>query len=166
MVVGKMPPRKTLVRKSPKKPRTRGREPVEGIQLSTNIGRGATDYKGSRINHHVTPEEIIYTGTSIWRHKPSTSSTSTQVHIPGWNSLFIKFKDHNYLESTPHSDPDLRVVDDQVFQNIRCSRLHLATTRAPVFPCIEAVEWIINHTNCRNCVINNEKGECIGVFLP
>jgi len=66
----------------------------------------------------------------------------------------------------PHSDLDLKFVDDVVFQNIMWYGLHLDTTRAPIFPYIEVVECIINLTKCRNYLINNKEVECIITFLP
>jgi hypothetical protein len=47
--------------------------------------------------------------------KPGTGDTTTQVVIPGWNDIFIKFKDKNYSDSTHHSDLDIRNVDKSFF---------------------------------------------------
>jgi hypothetical protein len=44
--------------------------------------------------------------------------------------------------------------------------LHSVASRAPVLPCVELMEWVINHTRAQECKIVNEKGECIGSFLP
>jgi hypothetical protein len=36
----------------------------------------------------------------------------------------------------------------------------------PIFPCIETLGWIADHTDAMKCIVNNENGECVGVFLP
>jgi hypothetical protein len=51
--------------------------------------------------------------------RPSGGRIRTKEHIPSSNDIFINFKDYNYLESMPHSDPNLIVVDEEVSQNIR-----------------------------------------------
>jgi len=64
----------------------------------------------------------------------------------------------------PHSDPVVSEVDDKVFMNINKSCLHFVVARAHVFPCSEAIERIIYHTNLKSSMIVCEKGECIGSF--
>jgi hypothetical protein len=61
---------------------------------------------------------------------------------------------------------ELREVDDAVFPAIKKSLLHFVASRAPVMPCVELMEWVISHTKAQNCRIVNDKGECIGSFLP
>jgi hypothetical protein len=34
-----------------------------------------------------------------------------------------------------------------------------------VFPCIEALKWLIDHIDTHKCLINNENGGCVRVFL-
>jgi hypothetical protein len=41
----------------------------------------------------------------------------------------------------------------------------MVAARAPNFPCIEALEWIISHVGIKNCIINDEQGKYIGTFL-
>jgi hypothetical protein len=36
----------------------------------------------------------------------------------------------------------------------------------PSFSCIRTLGWIIDHTDVMKCIVNNENGECVGVFLP
>jgi hypothetical protein len=104
---------------------------------------------------------------SFWDTESCTRGGAiTQVPIPVWNDLFIKFKDQEYLESTPHNNLELREVDDSMFLYIRRSRLHSIASRAPFMPCVELIEWVISHTDAQNCRIINDKGECIGYFLP
>jgi len=35
-----------------------------------------------------------------------------------------------------------------------------------MLPCEDALEWIINHADRKNCLINDEQGKCVGTFLP
>jgi hypothetical protein len=38
--------------------------------------------------------------------------------------------------------------------------------KTPIFPCIEVLKWLIDHTNKHKFLINDENGGCVGVFLP
>jgi hypothetical protein len=42
----------------------------------------------------------------------------------------------------------------------------MVSIRTPVFPCIELLKWLIDHTDTQKCLINKFNGECDGVFLP
>jgi hypothetical protein len=35
-----------------------------------------------------------------------------------------------------------------------------------VFTCIELLKWLIDHNNAQKCVINDDNGQIVGVFLP
>jgi hypothetical protein len=35
-----------------------------------------------------------------------------------------------------------------------------------VFPCIELLKWLIDHVDAQKCLINDDNGECVRVFLP
>jgi hypothetical protein len=37
--------------------------------------------------------------------------------------------------------------------------------RTPIFPCIEVLKWLIEHIDTQQCLINDENGECVRVFL-
>jgi hypothetical protein len=41
----------------------------------------------------------------------------------------------------------------------------MVASRTPVFPYIEVLKWLINHTDRNKCLINDENGGCIGFFL-
>jgi hypothetical protein len=41
----------------------------------------------------------------------------------------------------------------------------MVTSRTPIFPCIEVLKWLIGHTDTQMCLINDENGGCVGVFL-
>jgi hypothetical protein len=42
----------------------------------------------------------------------------------------------------------------------------MVASRTLVFPCIELLKWLIDHTDAQRCLINDDNGGCIGVFLP
>jgi hypothetical protein len=86
--------------------------------------------------------------------------------LPQWGDLFNIINWEDYPEFIPHNDPDVRVLDDQVFLNIRRSCLHMVACQTPVLPCIETLSWIIDHTDVQKYLINDENGGCVVVFLP
>jgi hypothetical protein len=53
-----------------------------------------------------------------------------------------------------------------VFPNIRQSSLHRVASRTLIFPCIKTIGWIIDHEKMVKCTINNDKGDCFGIFIP
>jgi hypothetical protein len=69
------------------------------------------------------------------------------------------------VEMIPHSDPVVTEIDDNIFMNIRRSHLHFSAAREPIFPYIEIIEWDIIHANFKKPLIENNKGDCVGVFL-
>ena len=42
----------------------------------------------------------------------------------------------------------------------------MVSSRTLVFPCIELLKWLIDHTDTQRCLINDNNGKCVGVFLP
>jgi hypothetical protein len=86
--------------------------------------------------------------------------------LPQWGELFNKINCEEYLEYIPHSDPYVRVLDNEVFPNIRRSYLHMVVRRTPIFPCIEVPKCLIEHTDTHKCLINDDNGGCVRVFLP
>jgi hypothetical protein len=85
--------------------------------------------------------------------------------IAQWGDLFNIISREEYPAYIPHSDQDVRVLDDQVFPNIRRLYLHMVSSRTLVFPCIEVMKWLIDHTNRHKCLINDENGGCVIFFL-
>jgi hypothetical protein len=83
-------------------------------------------------------------------YRDMDTSTTSKVPLPTWNDLYNKIHHDDFPEFTPHSDPEVRVLDDHVFQNIKLSSLYMVASRTLVFPCVESLEWIINHTNAEN----------------
>jgi hypothetical protein len=41
----------------------------------------------------------------------------------------------------------------------------MVSRRTLVFPCIEVLKWLINHTDTHKCLINDGNGGWVGVFL-
>jgi hypothetical protein len=42
----------------------------------------------------------------------------------------------------------------------------MVACRTPVLPFIETLSWLIDHTDAQKCLINDENGGCVKVFLP
>jgi hypothetical protein len=59
----------------------------------------------------------------------------------------------------------MRKLDDEFFPNIQRSYLHMMARRTPVFPYIELLEWLIDHTDIQKCLINDVNGNCVRFFL-
>jgi hypothetical protein len=60
----------------------------------------------------------------------------------------------------------MRKLDDEVFVNIHKAYLHMVARRTLVFPCTELLKWLIDYNDAHKCVINDDNGQIIGVFLP
>jgi hypothetical protein len=56
-------------------------------------------------------------------------------------------------------------MDDEVFINICKDYLHMVASMTLVFPCIELLKFLIDHTNAQKCVINDDNGQIARVFL-
>jgi hypothetical protein len=41
----------------------------------------------------------------------------------------------------------------------------MVSSRTLIFPCIEFLKWIIDHTDVNKFLINDENGGCVGFFL-
>jgi hypothetical protein len=92
--------------------------------------------------------------------------TVYKLILPHWGDLFSKINQEYYLEFIPHTDLDIRMLDDGVFPNIMRSYLHMVSCQTPVLPCIETIGWIIDHTDTMKCIVNHEEGKYVGFFLP
>jgi hypothetical protein len=114
---------------------------------------------------------VIKTSTKeVFSQPPAFGDTEvnigTKTVFPRWEEIFKKIKREEFPEYTPHSDPDTRKLDDEVLLNVRKVYLHMVASRTPVFPCIELLKWLIDHTDTQICLINDDNGGCVGVFLP
>jgi hypothetical protein len=115
-------------------------------------------------------ESIIRTSTNKAFAQPpafgdTEASTGSKIMLPQWGDFFNWINWEDYPEFIPHNDPDVRMLDDQVFSNIRWSCLHMVDCRTLVFPWIETLGWIIDHTDVMKCLVNDENGSCVSVFL-
>jgi hypothetical protein len=79
--------------------------------------------------------------------KDTNTSMKSKVLLPTWLDLDNKIHHDDFLEFAPHSDPKVRELDDQMFQNIKRSSLYMVASRTLVLPFVETLEWIICHTN-------------------
>lgn len=77
-------------------------------------------------------------------------STISKVILPQWEELFNKINQECYVYFTPHNDPNVRMLDDQVFPKIQKSYLNMVAYQSPIFPCIKTLRWIIDHTYVKN----------------
>jgi hypothetical protein len=41
----------------------------------------------------------------------------------------------------------------------------MVASRTPIFPYIEVIKCLIDHTNTQKCLINDDNGGCVGFFL-
>jgi hypothetical protein len=109
-----------------------------------------------------TTKKVFIQPSAFGDTEASTGSNMALLH---WGYLLNRISQEEYLEYVPHSDPYVRALYDQVFLNIRRSYLHMVANRNPIFPYTEVLKWLIGHTNTHKCLINDENGECVGVFL-
>jgi hypothetical protein len=61
----------------------------------------------------------------------------------------------------PKQDHDLKA-----FRAIKRSKLYKVVTHAIVFPCVEAISWIVKHVDLERKHIINAKGQPMGSFQP
>jgi hypothetical protein len=135
------------------------------------VGEGSSPGATKQLEFSPRPEPVIKTSTKKVFIQPlafgdTEESTGTKTTLPHWGELFKKISQEEFPEYIPHSDPDVRALDDQVFLNIRRSYLHMVARRTLMFPYIELLQWLIDHTDTHKCLINDDNGGCVGVFLP
>jgi hypothetical protein len=156
-----MPPRNPTTRRSSRAPKLKEPE----------VGEGSSPGAAKQLEYTLRPEPVIKTTTKKVFIQPlafgdTEASTGSKMALPHWGELFNKISREEYPEYIPHSDPDVRALDDEVFPNIRRSYLHMVARRTPIFPCIEVLKWLIDHTDTHKCLINDDNGGCVRVFLP
>jgi hypothetical protein len=161
LIAGTMPPKKPSTRKSPRAPKLQESE----------IGEGSSPAVARQLEFTPKPVSVIKAITKEPFVQPpafgdTEASIGAKTTFPRWEEVFKKIKKEEPLEYTPHNDPDTRKLDDEVLPNIRRAYLHMVASRSPVFPCVELLKWLIDHTDAHKCLINDDNGECVGVFLP
>jgi hypothetical protein len=156
-----MPPRKPMTKRSPRTPKKKETEADERSTLDTVRELDFVSKTESTI-HTSTKNEfsqsMAFCDTEI--------STRSKMVLPHWGDLYRKISQEDYPDFTPQRNPDVIMLDDQVFSNITRSYLHRVACRTLVFPCIKTLGWKIDHVDIVKCTINNAEGECISVFLP
>jgi hypothetical protein len=155
-----MSSRKTITKRSSRAPKLKEAEAGEGSS------------PGTVRQFEYTPrvEPVIKTSTKKSFVQPpvfsdTKASTRSKVILPQWGDLFKRISREEYSECIPHNDLDVRALNDQVFLNIQRSYLHMVANITPVFPCIEVLKWILDHTDGHKCLINDENDECVRFFL-
>jgi hypothetical protein len=136
-----------------------------------DVGESSSPAVAKQLEFTPKPVPVIKTSTKkVFIQPPAFGDTEasigTKAVFPHWGEIFQKIKREEFPEYTPHNDPDMRKLDDEVFLNIQRSYLHMVARRTPVFPCIELLKWLIDHTDTQICLINDDNGECVRVFLP
>jgi hypothetical protein len=156
-----MPPKKPTTRKSPREPKL----------PEVEVGEGSTPAVTRQLEFSPKPVSVIKTVTKKDFVQPPTFgyievNIGTKTVFPRWEEIFKKIKKEEFPEYTPHNDPDTRKLDDEVLPNVRRAYLHMVASQTLVFPCIELLKWLIDHTDTQFFLINDANGECIGVFFP
>jgi hypothetical protein len=153
-----------------KKPTTRKSPRVPKLQ-EPDVGEGPSPTVVKQLEFTPKLVPVIKTSTKkVFSQPPAFGDTEenigTKTVFPCWEELFKKIKWEEFPEYTPHSDPDTRKLDDEVLPNVRKVYLHMVASRTLVFPCIELLKWLIDHTDMQRCLINDDNGGCVRVFLP
>jgi hypothetical protein len=112
-MAGTMPPRKPTTRKSLRVPKLK--EP--------DVGEGSSPAVAKQLEFTPKPVPVIKTSTKEVFIQPlafgdTEASIGTKAVLPHWGELFQKIKREEFPEYTPHNDPDMRKLDDEVFPNI------------------------------------------------
>ena len=79
-----------------------------------------------------------------------------------WNSLFQAFKGKEFqilLQDYVSSE-----LSKEVYKNIIKSRLHRATVKTPVLPCLDVIEWITQKIDHENRSILNIENEIVASY--
>jgi hypothetical protein len=134
------------------------------------VGEGSSPGAAKQLEYTPRPELVIKTVMKKFFIQPSAfgdikASTWSKMTLPHWGELLKKINREEYPEYIPHSDPYVRALDDEVFPNIIRSYLHMVASRTLIFPCIELLKWLINQRDTQKCLVNDENGGCVGVFL-
>jgi hypothetical protein len=136
-----------------------------------DMGEGSYPRAAKQLEYTLRPEPVIKTATKkVFIQPPAFGNTEartgSKTTLPHWRYLFKNIIWDEYLEYISHNDLDVRVLDDEVFPNILRSYLHMVVIRTLVFPYIELLKWLIDHINTQKCLINDDNGGCVMVFLP
>jgi hypothetical protein len=117
------------------------------------------------------PVPVIKTTTKKSFAQPPTlgdtkANIGTNIVISRWEELFKNIKREECPEYTPHNNPNMRRLDDEVLLNVRKAYVHMVASKTLVFPYIELLKWLIDHNDTQKCLINDDNDGCVRVFLP
>jgi hypothetical protein len=134
------------------------------------VAEGSSPRAAKQLEFSLRPQPVIKTSTKKDFIQPLAfgyieASTGTKAALPHWGELFKKISWEEFPNYIPHSDPDVRKLNDKVFPNIRRSYLHMVARITPLFPYVKLLKCLIDHTDTHKCLINNDNGRCVGVFL-
>jgi hypothetical protein len=75
---------------------------------------------------------------------------------------------HHYQMFTNQTFPQLpkKDLDLIVYQAIKQSKLHRIAAHSAIFPCAEAISWIVRHAHINNRQIINAQGRLVASFQP
>jgi hypothetical protein len=116
----------------PKKPTTRGFPRAPKLK-EVEVGEGYSPSAARQIDFSTKVEPVFYTSTKrVLSHPPAfgdtEASTGSKIVLRQWGHFFNRINWEYYLEFIPHSDPDVRMLDEQLFLNIRRSSLHMVAS--------------------------------------
>jgi hypothetical protein len=156
-----MPPRNPTTRCSPRAPKLKEAEIDEGSSPGTvrplEYARRVELVIKTLMNKEFI-QPMVFGDTKM--------TTGSKVMLTQWGDIFNRINQEEYPECIPHNNLDVKVLDNQVFPNIRRSYLHMVACRTPIFPFIKILNWLINHIDEKKFLINNDNGGCVGCFLP
>jgi hypothetical protein len=157
-----MPPRNPTTRRSSRAPKLKEPE----------VGEGSSPGVTKQLEYTPRPEPVIKTSMKKDFIQPpafgdTEASTGSKMALPHWGELFNKISQGGIPRNIYHT-----VIQMLERSTTKCSRtsdgsyLHMVARRTLVFPCIEVLKWLIDHTDTHKCLINDDNGGCVRVFLP
>jgi hypothetical protein len=113
LVAGTMPLKKSTTRKSPREPKLQELE----------VGEGSSPLVARQLEFAPKSVPIIKKSTKKAFIQPPAfgnieANIGTKTVFPRWEEIFKKIKWEEFLEYTPHNDPDMRRLDDEVLSNV------------------------------------------------
>jgi hypothetical protein len=104
---GKIPPRKPMTRRLPRAPKLK----------EENIGEGSSLFIARQLEYAPKAEPVIKTSTKKEFIQPpdfgdTEVTTGSKIIIPRWGYLFNIINREYYPKFIPHSDPDVRGLDN------------------------------------------------------
>jgi hypothetical protein len=79
-----------------------------------------------------------------------------------WNTLFQAFQSKYFqllLQDYPSTD-----LSKGIYKNISRSGLHRATTKTPVLPCLDVIEWMAQRIDHESITILNFEGKHVASY--